>query len=251
MHPPSPSRAAWFVGAALVGLGLVACDSDRLARPTPTASLGADRIGDEQDRGGDPALRPLDHIVVIYLENHSFDNLYGEFPGANGLANSGATSTQVDGLGNPFATLPMTASSPFPHTLSNAPFNIEQYVPANMKIPDLVHRYYQEQQQIDGGKMDKFALVSDAKGEVMGFYHTAALPLADVVSQYTLCDNFFHAAFGGSFLNHQYLIAATPPRYHDPANSIAKFQIAETVSGRPDVPGKNQSAPVRPATWAW
>ena len=33
-------------------------------------------------------LHRLQHIVVIYLENRSFDNLYGLFPGANGVANA-------------------------------------------------------------------------------------------------------------------------------------------------------------------
>src|SRR6185437_13352212 len=32
-------------------------------------------------------LEKLDHIIVIYAENRSFDNLYGLFPGANGIAN--------------------------------------------------------------------------------------------------------------------------------------------------------------------
>ncbi len=213
---------AGFLGAlvALV-LPLAGCQRDTLTQPHPVSAVSADRRIDPQDDAG---LRRIKHVVVIYLENHSFDNLYGEFPGADGLANAAATSTQVDGLGNPFATLPMTATSPFPTNLPNAPFNIEQFVPANMKIPDLVHRYYQEQMQIDGGKMDKFAVVSDAKGETMGFYHTAGLPLAALASQYTLCDNFFHAAFGGSFLNHFWLIAARTPRFPNaPTGVIAQL----------------------------
>ena len=56
--------------------------------------------------------------------------------------------------------------------------------------------------------MDRFAAVSDAGGLVMGYYHTAGLPLAADAANYTLCDNFFHAAFGGSFLNHMWLVAA-------------------------------------------
>ena len=48
----------------------------------------------------------INHIVVIYLENHSFDNLYGAMPGANGIANAGDRAKQVDKNGVPFATLP-------------------------------------------------------------------------------------------------------------------------------------------------
>jgi len=96
----------------------------------------------------------VQHLVVIYLENHSFDNLYGEFPGADGLSNAGATERQVDASGTPFSTLPQVSGSPFPTTLPNAPFAIEDFVPANLRIPDLVHRFYHEQLQIDGGRMD-------------------------------------------------------------------------------------------------
>src|SRR5262245_13934529 len=39
-------------------------------------------------------LEKLSHILVVYLENRSFDNLFGEFPGANGIANAGAAATQ-------------------------------------------------------------------------------------------------------------------------------------------------------------
>jgi acid phosphatase len=158
-----------------------------------------------------PGFDRLKHIVVIYLENHSFDNLYGEFAGANGLTKAAGTTTQVDANGKPFEFLPFPSTppfSPFPTNLPNAPFSIEQYVPAHARTPDLVHRFYQEQSQINGGKLDRFAVVSDAKGLVMGYYHTAHLPLADEARRYTLCDNFFHAAFGGSFINHFWLIAA-------------------------------------------
>ena len=107
---------------------------------------------------------------------------------------------QVDRSGTPYAALPaVPGMASIPTALPNAPFNIEQFVAANVATRDLVHRFYQEQVQIDGGRMDQFALVSDAKGLVMGFYHTAGLPLSAEATRYTLCDNFFHAAFGGSF----------------------------------------------------
>src|SRR5439155_1650001 len=182
----------------------------------------------EAGRPGDPRLRQLDHIVVIYLENRSFDNLYGEFAGADGLAAAGGAPLQVDGSGTAFATLPaVRGMASIPTTLPNAPFNIEQFVAANVATRDLVHRFYQEQVQINGGRMDKFALVSDAKGLVMGYYHTANLPLAAEAARYTLCDNFFHAAFGGSFLNHFWLIAARTPVFAGaPTAVVARLDAA-------------------------
>lgn len=168
----------------------------------------------------------LNHIVVVYLENRSFDNTYGEFPGADGLANAVNAPKQVDSSGVAYAVLPQATGAPFPITppLPNAPFNIDQYLAPTQPTRDLVHRFYQEQVQIDGGKMDRFANVSDAKGLVMGYYHTAPLPLAAEAKQYTLADHFFHAAFGGSFLNHIYLIAAAVPTFQNaPASMVAQL----------------------------
>ncbi len=34
------------------------------------------------------ATSPINHIIVVYMENWSFDALYGMFPGANSLANA-------------------------------------------------------------------------------------------------------------------------------------------------------------------
>jgi phospholipase C len=184
----------------------------------------SDNSGDSLAAPPSPELAKLNHIVVIYLENRSFDNTYGDFAGAEGLASAGAAAAakQIDATGTPYVTLPEVNGSPIPTTLPNAPFDIAQFVPATTKTRDLVHRYYQEQSQIDGGKMDKFALVSDAEGLSMGFYHTATLPLAAEAAKYTLCDRFFHSAFGGSFLNHIWLIAAAAPTFPNaPAGVVA------------------------------
>ncbi len=123
-------------------------------------------------------LSQLNHIVVIYLENRSFDNMYGEFPGADGLQQAANAPKQADSSGKPYVYLPQPAGPPFPiaDKLPNAPFNIDRYLAPSQRTRDLVHRFYQEQAQIDGGKMDKFAAVSDAKGFVMGYYHTSGGP---------------------------------------------------------------------------
>jgi phospholipase C len=61
----------------------------------------------------------------------------------------------------------------------------------------------------------------------MGFYHTPPLPLAAEAQRYTLCDNFFHAAFGGSFLNHIWLIAARSPAFSGaPAAVVAQLDAS-------------------------
>src|SRR5438270_4247383 len=161
----------------------------------------------------------INHVVVIYQENWSFDSLYGRFPGANGIDNAGPAARQVDKNGEPYATLPQplnTTFSPalpdprFPAELPNEPFEMSKFVNPNQQSGDLVHRYFQEQSQIDGGKMDKFVAFGDSAGLVMSYYDATNMPEGKLAQQFTLMDNFFHAAFGGSFLNHQLLICACP-----------------------------------------
>lgn len=179
-----------------------------LAMPVSALAVPADKLA------------PVKHIIVFYLENHSFDNLLGEFPGAEGIAQAGEHAVQVDKDGKPYVTLPpaMEEGKPdtrFPETLANKPFLITDYVPLNDKTGDLVHRFYQLQEQIDGGKMDRFALVSDAGGLTMGHYGKQDSPLWDYASRYTLADHFFTGAFGGSMLNHFWLVCACTPRYEN------------------------------------
>ena len=107
---------------------------------------------------------PIDHLIVIFLENRSFDHLYGRFPRANGLRRPGARITQTDRSGEAYRVLPpvrvgwgKTDPDPrFPAAFPNAPFLIDPYVPSSQKTPDPVHRYYQHILQINGGKMDRY-----------------------------------------------------------------------------------------------
>src|SRR5262249_29116039 len=80
------------------GHALLACAAAALVAIVATGSAGAARGSDQ--------LQKINHIVVIYEENHSFDNLYGGWEGVNGLANADAAhTTQVDETGNPFGCL--------------------------------------------------------------------------------------------------------------------------------------------------
>jgi phospholipase C len=63
------------------------------------ASFSAHAQGQKLDR--------IQTVVVIYAENRSFDNLYGHFPGANGLQNvTPEMARQVDRDGTPLKELP-------------------------------------------------------------------------------------------------------------------------------------------------
>jgi acid phosphatase len=197
----------------------------------------------ERDNGGEGGiggLAGINHLVVIYDENHSFDNLYGSFPGANGISRASKTSkTQINlATGLPYTCLPQDDPHLVGTCIPDGPFDITKYVPANQKTRDLVHRYYQEQVQIDGGKMDKFVTVSDAQGLSIGYYPTAQLPVAKEAAKYVLADDFFHAAFGGSFLNHQWLVCACTPTYAN-AVSDGTSKDLHTVLGANGLPTKD------------
>ena len=173
----------------------------------------------------------VNHIVVIYQENWSFDSLYGRFPGANGISNASPESLlQLARDGTPLsaAPAPLNGKDADPHfsslSLADAlkPYDLGAYLAPDMRTGDIIHRFYTQQLQIDGGKMDKFVAWSDNGGLVMSSIDATNLPEGRLAQQYTLCDNFFHAAFGGSFLNHIFLVAAAPPVFPNaPAGMVA------------------------------
>jgi phospholipase C len=210
--------------------------AERVLSAAAIAALSVVSLSSAARAEGPAGLGQIDHIIVLYLENHSFDNLYGRFPGANGLANAGDATIQRDKDGTPYATLPPvldTGKKPpapdprFPTGMPDGPFEIDKYVPIDQKTGDIVHRFYQEQAQIDSGRMDKFVAYSDAGSLTMGVYDVSKTKLWALSQRYVLADNFFHAAFGGSFLNHFWLICACTPRYDGaPPDLTAKLDAA-------------------------
>ncbi|MBB2147495.1 acid phosphatase [Pedobacter sp. LMG 31462] len=190
------------------------------------SSCGISKKVQTQETSFDEGIGQIKHLVVIYMENRSFDNLYGEFKGANGIKNAKRGDfIQVDEAGKPYKYLPeIPRNNSFPTNLPNGVFNIDQYVASDKATPDVTHRFFHNQLQINGGKMDKFAAYNDSKGLAMGYYNTDKLPLYPFAQKYTLCDNFFQSVFGGSYFNHVYLISAAAPVWPNaPESLIAKF----------------------------
>lgn len=150
------------------------------------------------------------------------------------------------------------AGAPLPGAFPNRPFEIDAFiVPTDTTCPppgerppkdgvakgkglpggctrDMAHRFYAEQFQINGGRQDRFVTGGDAMGLVMGYYDTTKLPIyrylhAPGAPHYVVADNFFHAAFGGSFINHQWLIAAATPVFEQADNSGGAHDLHAVV----------------------
>jgi acid phosphatase len=85
--------------------------------------------------------------------------------------------------------------------------------------------------QIDGGKNDQYVAWADSGGTVMGYFDGDKTALWDLARRYTLADNFFQGAYGGSFLNHQYLICACAPTAS--ATFVANNKPSVNVLGAP------------------
>ncbi|HEY8051146.1 MAG TPA: acid phosphatase [Ramlibacter sp.] len=204
---------------------------------------------------GDAAARAdqVKNLVVIYAENHSFDNMYGMFPGANGVANATpAQYTQVDQDGTPLPELVVWGPDGKPLAgyprLPNKPFRIDAPPvnrPPTQLVPGPIHVFWHNIEQIDGGRNDKFAAMSNVGGWVMGYYDGSQFRVWQWARQYTLADNFFMGAFGGSFLNHQYLVCACAPKFDNaPASMHVRLDANGKLERRPDSPSA-KDGPVR------
>ena len=230
---PSHRRAARAAAFAVFFALLAGCAPQP---PAPPATQAMQRIG---------------HVVVVFAENHSFDNLYGLFPGADGIADATPQQkTQLDHDGTPLKELIVFGREGQPDArfprLPNAPFRIDA-PPVSKRLDELVpspiHAFFHNQEQIDGGKNDLFAAMSTVGGWTMGYYDGSAFKLWQWAKDYTLADRFFMGAFGGSYLNHQYLICACAPRHQNaPAAMRAVLDANGKLTKKPGSPSANVGA---------
>ena len=200
---------------------------------------------------GAAALQGIEHVVVIYAENHSFDNLYGLFPGAEGIANATLQQrTQLDHDGKPLAELLVFGRDGKPDPayprLPNAPFRIDA-APVNRTpggiVPSPTHDFFHHQEQINGGANNLFVAMSSVGGWTMGHYDGSAFKLWQWAREYTLADHFFQAAFGGSYLNHQWLICACTPRHAEaPASMRVRLDASAKLEKRAASPSASVGA---------
>lgn len=247
-EPASPARRRIFQAAAAVGLSASIVPASE-AKPVRHARPVAGSL--------DAKLKAhVKNVVVIYLENRSFNNLFADFPGlAQPLsALPVAAFLQKDRDGSVLPELPKIWGGMVParqdiggtdylikeddiRHLPNAPFKLTdaagQPLPEGIITRDLWHLFYQNQMQINGGRNDSFVAWGDNGALTMGHYGETSknLGLWQIAREFTLCDHFFMGAFGGSYLNHQFLISGRVPEFFDAASTPARSKIAVLEDG--------------------
>ena len=188
--------------------------ADATTQPPPTTSSPTSTIT--------PGKNPIKHVIFLVKENHTFDNYFGKYPGADG-ATRGKT-LQCDKGYAPGPTVKLTpAPYQYPH--------------------DLGHAFAPGLTAINGGSMNGFNCVTYGD-DLTGYtqFSRQTLPaywaLAD---RFVLADHFFTSMYGPTFPEHLYTIAAqsygivdnkttvnTPGNYcDDPTEHTRRFPIED------------------------
>jgi phospholipase C len=138
---------------------------------------------------------PIKHVISLMQENHSFDNYFGTYPGADGT--------------------PAGTCQPYSVTKPKAGC-VKPYRIGNRAIEDLNHGPKIFRAQYRRGRMDGFmaAFVRASGGlknpQTMGYYDDGDIPYYwNVADNYTLFDRFFTSAKTGSLTNHMYWATGT------------------------------------------
>ena len=183
----------------------------------------------------------------------------GCFPGRTASRNATAEQkTQLDHDGKPLPHLPSTYNAGkleprYPtRGLPNGPFRIDAPpIDARMDqvVPSPIHNYWQNIEQINGGKNNMFVAMTTVGAWTMGYYDGSSMRMWQWAKRYVLADNFFMGAFGGSYLNHHWLVCACTPRVPQcacgAAPSARRARNAQEASRLPCICHGRSAAPLR------
>ena len=139
-----------------------------------------------------PESSGIEHIVVVTMENRSFDHFLGWLPNADGKQ---AGLTYVDSAGVSHAT----------HSLSG------DYTGCPGADPD--HSYDGARVEYDHGLMDGWLRAGSNDVYSIGYYGEQDIPFyAALARNYTTCDRYFAAILGPTFPNRLFIHAAQTDR---------------------------------------
>ncbi len=137
---------------------------------------------------------PIQHFIVVMQQNHTFDNYFGTYPGANGIPKG--------------VCLPTSLTKPTGPCV--APFKI-----TNQPISDLAHSNASFSAEYQNGKMNGFVDALNSANQdgrlSMGYYDGSDIPFYwNLADQYVLFDNYFTSAHTGSIANRLYWVSGQP-----------------------------------------
>ncbi|MBN1147850.1 MAG: alkaline phosphatase family protein [Anaerolineales bacterium] len=209
-HVANGSRNLLMLGMILLAIasGLGVAWSPAVAQEAPPS--------EENDR---PTSTPIEHFIFLMQENHSFDNYFGTYPGADGFPPD--TCIPVD---------PFDESN----TVCIEPFRIGEN---DVQLDDPDHSENTHQLQYNQGRMDGFVYALNQRNQdgrlAMGYYDKQELPYYwNIADNYVLFDRFFSSAAGGSFINHVYWVAGAPGIAEDDGDLQAVLAETPTIFDR-------------------
>ncbi len=144
------------------------------------------------DTNGEPQPNtPIEHFIFLMQENHSFDNYFGTYPGADGIP--------------PNLCMPVDPTDPDNEEC------VEPFHLGTRPVEDLDHNLITHERQYRDGKMDGFIYAFRQEGKdgdlTMGHYDDRDLPFYwNIADEYVLFDRFFCSAKGGSVRNHMFWV---------------------------------------------
>lgn len=159
---------------------------------------------------------PIKHFVVLMQENHTFDNYFGTYPGADGFPSE--TKILVD---------PQNPDAGY----------VEPWHIGNSSITDLGHSAIVFDEQFNDGKMDGFVAALNKRKQdgrvALGYYDDRDIPYYwNLADHYVLFDRFFSSAQDGSFSNHMYWVAGIPPAAERGPKLSAQLANTPTIFDR-------------------
>lgn len=184
--------AAGVAGAVglsgLAGLSLAGCSGKE---STSTTGSTTKPKGVELP---DPKKAPFDTVVVVMMENRSFDTLLGWVPGANGKQ---AGLSYVDSTGKSYDTWHLAPDW------------------QGCEYQDPFHTVPAVNAQFNDGKIDGFLKLQPVGDQFpIGYYLADDLPvLAALAQNFTLFDNYFCSLLGPTWPNRFYQLSATTDVY--------------------------------------
>lgn len=154
-------------------------------------------IEDEKAALPSPHNSGVEHIVLVAMENRSFDHILGWLPHANGKQ---AGLTYLDKSGHPHAT-----------------YHLTDYQNCALADPD--HSYVGGRIQFDGGRCDGWLRAATNDLFPIGYYEARDLSfLGQAAPYWTTCDHYFSAILAPTYPNRLYMHAAQTDRLDQSTN---------------------------------